>query len=65
MSEKITVKSLELLAQDFRQKNGLSSTELVALLDPNNSILIDEHFVSSYLNSGGEIKNDRDGNKEM
>lgn len=27
MSEKITARSLELLAQDFRQKNGLSSTE--------------------------------------
>lgn len=43
MSEKVTVKSLELLAQDFRQKNGLSSTEplkIKSLLQKTNVLTI-------------------------
>jgi Zn-dependent peptidase ImmA (M78 family) len=57
MSEKVTVKRLELLAQDFRQTNGLSSTEpikLKSLLQKLNVLTIYKPLSSGF--SGMSIK---------
>ncbi len=47
------------LGQAINDQYGMNLTEalvyeLVAILDPDNSILTDEYFVSSYVKSGGE-----------
>lgn len=59
MSEKNTFKSLELLALDFRQKNGLSSTEplkIKSLLQKKNVLTLYKPLSSSF--SGMSIKID-------
>jgi Zn-dependent peptidase ImmA (M78 family) len=59
MSEKTSVKKLELLAQDFRQKNGLSSTEplrIKSLLQKTNVLTLYKPLSSGF--SGMSIKID-------
>ncbi len=59
MSEKTTIKNLELLAQEFRQKNGLSSSEplrIKSLLQKTNVLTLYKPLSSGF--SGMSIKID-------
>jgi len=70
LTPKVRASIIIRLGQAINNQYGMNLTEalvyeLITILDPDNDIFTDDHFVASYVKSGGKIKTNRDGNKEM
>ena len=60
ISPKVRAGIIIRLGQAINNQYGMNLTEalvyeLISILDPDNKILIDEHFIDSYIKCGGEI----------